>query len=115
MGEKVDQVKPESRKKGEIIAENRPTWLVMMAAPSKSPEIRRCRRCGVRYVITMGFYRNHKGRGGRESVCKRCRNRQRARWARACYVPKTGRRYLTKADRSAENGGSADVEARGRA
>lgn len=102
MGVKVDQVKPESRKKGEIIAENRPTWLVMMDAPSKSPGVRRCRRCGVRYMLTMGFYRNRKGRGGRESVCKRCRNRQRAAWARSLYVPKTGRRYRTKTDRLAE-------------
>lgn len=61
-------------------------------------EIRRCRACGVRKVLKKGFYRDRTGRGGYRSQCKRCRNRQRAAWARARYVPKTGRRYQTESD-----------------
>jgi len=64
-----------------------------------SSGIRRCKRCGIRKVLTRGFYRDRTCRGGYRRVCKKCRNLQRAAWARRRYVPKTGRRYGAKADR----------------
>ena len=63
-----------------------------------APEIRRCKQCGIRKVLSRGFYRERKGRGGYRRVCKKCRNRGRAAWARARYAPKTGRRYRVKED-----------------
>ena len=38
---------------------------------------------------------------GRRPECKACSNAYRNRWARARYVPKTGRRYRTRRDREA--------------
>ena len=61
--------------------------------------VKRCRDCGVRKAA-WAFYREKSCRGGRRPECKRCHNRARARWARSRYVPKTGRRYRTKADRA---------------
>ena len=61
--------------------------------------IRRCKRCGVRKVLDRGFYRDRTCRGGYRQVCKKCRNRERAGWARRRYVTKTGRRYRTRRDR----------------
>ena len=84
--------------KGEIIAENRPAGEARSPDSHTSPGIRRCRRCGNRKVLSRGFYRERKGRGGYRRVCKKCRNRGRAEWARRRYVPKTGRRYGAKAD-----------------
>lgn len=65
-----------------------------------SPGVRRCRLCGIRKVLDRGFYRDRKSRGGYRRECKRCRDRAGARWARGRYVPKTGRRHRTKADRA---------------
>jgi hypothetical protein len=97
-------VKAESGRGGEIIAENGRTQRVRVVNPDASGEIRRCKGCGVRKVLALGFHRERKGRGGYRARCKRCRNRQRARWARERYVPRTGRRYRTRVDRSAEAG-----------
>lgn len=58
-------------------------------------EVKRCRRCGVRKAI-WAFYREKSCRGGRRPECKRCH----AGWRRARYLPKTGQRYVTKADRA---------------
>lgn len=93
-----------SSKKGEIIAGNGRTRAVRVVNPHASLDIRRCKGCGVRKVLALGFYRDRTGRGGYRAQCKRCRNRQRARWARSRYTPKTGRRYQTKAERLAEQG-----------
>lgn len=67
-------------------------------------EVKRCRRCGVRKA-EWAFYRERSCRGGRRPECKRCH----AGWRRERYRPKTGRRYVTKADRAlrrAEAGGA---------
>jgi hypothetical protein len=85
---------------GEIIAEKGSAPPARVVNPSASQEIRRCRGCGVRKVLALGFHRERKGRGGYRARCKKCRNLQRARWARSRYRPKTGRRYRTKADRA---------------
>lgn len=58
-------------------------------------EVKRCRRCGVRKVL-WAFYREKSCRGGHRPECKRCH----ARWRRARYQPRTGRRYVTKADKA---------------
>lgn len=87
-------------KTGEIIAENDSAPSARVVNPSASTEIRRCTGCGVRKLLALGFHRERKGRGGYRARCKKCRNRQRARWARSRYRPKTGRRYRTKADRA---------------
>ena len=58
-------------------------------------EVKRCRRCGLRKAV-WAFYREKSCRGGHRPECKRCH----ARWRRARYQPKTGRRYVTKADRA---------------
>lgn len=58
-------------------------------------EVKRCRRCGVRKAV-WAFYCEKSCRGGRRPECKRCH----ARWRRARYQPKTGQRYVTKADRA---------------
>lgn len=58
-------------------------------------EAKRCRRCGVRKAL-WAFYRERTCRGGRRPECKRCH----AGWRRSRYAPKTGRRYLTRADRA---------------
>lgn len=53
----------------------------------------------MRKVLDRGFYRDRTSKGGYRQVCKKCRNGERARWARARYVPRTGRRYRTRKDR----------------
>ena len=87
-------------KKGEIIAGFPPTWEGREPGPHVSSGVRRCRRCGIRKVIDRGFYRDRTCRGGYRQVCKKCRNRERAAWARSRYVPKTGHRYRAKGDRA---------------
>lgn len=87
-------------KAGEIIAENGSAPAARVVNPDASQEIRRCKGCGVRKVLALGFHRERRGRAGYRARCKRCRNRQRAEWARARYRPKTGRRYRTQADRA---------------
>jgi hypothetical protein len=98
-------MRPESGKGGEIIAEKGSAPAARVVNASASGEIRRCTGCGVRKVLALGFHRERKGCSGYRARCKRCRNRQRACWARERYVPQTGRRYLTKADRQTEQGG----------
>ena len=93
-----------SGQRGEIIAEKGSAPTARVVNPDSSRELRRCKGCGVRKLLALGFHRERKGRGGFRARCKRCRNRQRARWARSRYIPQTGRRYLTKADRLAEQG-----------
>jgi hypothetical protein len=79
----------------------------------KAMTSKRCSKCGE--VKPAGdFYRDGKSRGGYRPECKRCRNRQRTQWARRRYVPKTGRRYRTKADRLAEQGGDVRLTTKGR-
>ena len=97
-------VKAETGKTGEIIARFSSARPARVVNPSASGEIGRCKSCGVRKVLALGFYRHRTGRGGYRAQCKKCRNRQRAQWARRRYVPKTGRRYRTKADRLEEQG-----------
>lgn len=88
-------------KNGEIIAGNRTNLADLLKGPAAPPAIRRCRSCGVRKVLARGFYRDRTSRGGYRQTCKKCRNRERAKWARENYSPKTGRRYVTKLDRAA--------------
>lgn len=95
-------MRAESGKGGEIIAENDTAPAARVVNSHASHEVRRCRSCGVRKLLALGFHRERKGRSGYRAKCKKCRNRQRARWARARYVPQTGRRYRTKRDRQAE-------------
>lgn len=83
-------------KNGQIIAGFSPRRAALTADSHVSPPIRRCKRCSVRKVLDRGFYRDRTCRGGYRQVCNKCRNQERAAWARRCYVPKTGRRYLTK-------------------
>jgi hypothetical protein len=97
-------VRAESGKRGEIVAGFGSAPTARVVNPSASREIRRCKSCGVRKVLSLGFYRDRTSRGGYRARCKKCRNRQRARWARSRYTPKTGRRYRTKADRLADQG-----------
>jgi hypothetical protein len=94
---------------GEIIAENGSAPPARVVNPDASREIRRCRGCGVRKVLALGFHRERKGRAGYRARCKRCRNRERAKWARARYRPKTGRRYRTQADRAQSSSGAPAV------
>jgi hypothetical protein len=103
-----------SGKRGEIIAGNGSAPAARVVNPHASGEIRRCKGCGVRKVLALGFYRDRTGRGGYRARCKKCRNGQRARWARSRYVPKTGRRYRTKAERLAEQGGDVRLITKGR-
>lgn len=93
-------------KAGEIIAENgsAPPARVVNSRPAQ--EIRRCRSCGVRKLLALGFHRERKGRAGYRARCKRCRNRERAAWARSRYRPRTGRRYRTQADRARASSGA---------
>lgn len=86
--------------RGEIIAGFRAAGADAAAGSHVNPGIRRCKLCGIRKVLDRGFYRDKTCRGGYRQVCKKCRNRERAEWARARYVPKTGRRYRAKADRA---------------
>ncbi|MDQ3919589.1 MAG: hypothetical protein M3348_14055 [Acidobacteriota bacterium] len=88
-------------KSGEIIAGKWSPASGLAAGSHSSPSIRRCKTCGVRKVLSLGFYRDRTSRGGYRRECKRCRNRKRALWARERYRPKTGRRYRTGADRRA--------------
>ena len=97
-------VKAGSGERGEIIAGNGSARAARVVHPHASGQIRRCKACGVRKLLSLGFYRDRTGRGGYRARCKKCRNRQRARWARSRYTPKTGRRYMTKADRLAAQG-----------
>jgi hypothetical protein len=87
-------------KAGEIIAEKGSAPAARVVNSDASREIRRCTGCGVRKLLSLGFHRERKGRSGYRARCKRCRNRQRARWARSRYRPQTGRRYRTKPDRA---------------
>ena len=86
--------------KGEIIAGFQAGRADLAATSHVSPGIRRCKRCGIRKVLDRGFYRDRTCRGGYRQVCKKCRNRERAEWARSRYVPKTGRRYRTQSERA---------------
>jgi hypothetical protein len=62
---------------------------------------------GWRLPLTS-FYALRRGLFGRRPECKACHNAYRNGWARRRYVPKTGRRYRTKADRARGAGGGAD-------
>jgi hypothetical protein len=62
--------------------------------------MKRCSKCG-RSLPLAGFYAHSRGIQGRRPDCKTCHNEHRSRWARQRYVPKTGRRYVTRADRAA--------------
>ncbi len=83
-----------------IIAEFPPRGQELMATSHQPGDVRRCSRCQVRKVLKIAFYRDRKSRGGYRRECKKCRNRARAQWARDSYIPKTGRRNATKADRA---------------
>jgi hypothetical protein len=63
-------------------------------------ETKVCSKCGRRLPL-MAFYAHKRGIMGRRPDCKRCHNSYRNGWARRRYVPKTGRRYFTRADRAA--------------
>jgi hypothetical protein len=102
-------VRAEIGKRGEIIARFSSARPARVVNPLASREIRRCKSCGVRKLLALGFYRHRTGRGGYRAECKKCRNRQRAAWARARYVPRTGRRYVTKADRAARAEAASDA------
>lgn len=51
----------------------------------------RCNKRGEPQPLT-NFYRHAGFRDGRRRECKKCHNEHRASWARARYVPVTGRR-----------------------
>ena len=59
---------------------------------------KRCTKCG-KCKPAGEFYAARGGALGRRPECKACSNAYRSRWARSRYVPKTGRRYLTRRDR----------------
>jgi hypothetical protein len=59
---------------------------------------KRCTKCG-KCKPAGEFYAAKGGLLGRRPDCKQCSNGYHNRWARARYVPKTGRRYRTRADR----------------
>jgi hypothetical protein len=61
---------------------------------------KRCSKCGRERPLS-GFYAHSRGLLGRRPDCKSCHNEHRSRWARRRYVPKSGRRYVTKTDRAA--------------
>lgn len=67
---------------------------------AQSQEMKTCSKCG-REKPLAAFYAHRRGIRGRRPDCKACHNAGRNRWARRRYVPKTGRRYLTRADRAA--------------
>jgi hypothetical protein len=69
-------------------------------------ETRTCSKCG-RELPLASFYAHKRGLQGRRPDCKSCHNTYRNGWARRRYVPKTGRRYVTKADRAAQVGREA--------
>lgn len=61
-------------------------------------QTKRCSKCGA--VKPLGeFYAHGRGLHGRRPDCKRCHNGYHNGWARRRYVPKTGRRYVTRGDR----------------
>jgi hypothetical protein len=55
--------------------------------------VRRCRRCGIRKVLEVGFYRESTCREGYRPECKKCRNAYRRDWARKRYQPGRRGRY----------------------
>ncbi|HEY9285902.1 MAG TPA: hypothetical protein VIP46_20805 [Pyrinomonadaceae bacterium] len=57
-----------------------------------------CSKCGGLKPLSE-FYAHARSPDGRRPECKRCHNRGRAQWARRRYVPRTGRRYVTRSDR----------------
>ena len=59
---------------------------------------KKCTKCG-KCKLAVEFYAAKGGLLGRRPECKACSNAYRNRWARARYVPKTGRRYRTRRDR----------------
>lgn len=73
--------------------------------------MKECSKCGRRLPLT-GFYAQRRGLFGRRPDCKSCHNSYHSRWARRRYVPKTGRRYVSKTDR--ERGAGAAAEPPGR-
>lgn len=83
-----------------IIAEFPPQGQELMDTSHQLGDVRRCSRCLIRKVVVVAFYRDRKSRGGYRRECKKCRNRARARWARASYLPRTGKRNLTKSDKA---------------
>ena len=87
---------------GEIIAGFQAARDDLEADSHACAGIRRCRRCRIRKLLDRGFYRDRTSRGGYRQVCKKCRNGERARWARRRYEPTTGRRYRTKSSLKAE-------------
>jgi hypothetical protein len=67
----------------------------------KEEATKRCSKCGK--VKPAGeFYAAKGGLHGRRPDCKACANSYHNRGARARYVPKTGRRYVSKTDRERE-------------
>ncbi len=61
---------------------------------------KRCTKCG-KCKSVEEFYAAKGGLHGRRPDCKVCSNSYHNGWARSRYVPKTGRRYLTRRDREA--------------
>jgi hypothetical protein len=71
---------------------------------------KRCTKCGK--VKPVGeFYAAKGGLLGHRPDCKSCSNSYHNRWARSRYVPKTGRRYLTRRDREAAAAAGASKNA----
>jgi hypothetical protein len=70
----------------EKCAEFHPRMLELFTGSHQVGEVRRCSRCQVRKVLTMGFYRDRKSRGGYRRECKLCRKvarRERSRRRRS--------------------------------
>ncbi len=66
----------------EKFAEYPPRVQELLSTSHQLGDVRRCRRCEVRKVLALGFYRDRKSRGGYRRECKRCRNAVRQTWAR---------------------------------
>ncbi len=60
---------------------------------------KQCTKCG-KSKPAAESYAAKGGLHGRRPECKPCSNAYHNRWARQRYMPKTGRRYVTKGDRA---------------
>lgn len=75
---------------GENITGFAPRIAALVTGSHTVQEVRRCRRCGVRKVLDVAFYRDRTCRGGRRPECKRCRNNYRKEWSRRRRLPSRG-------------------------
>jgi hypothetical protein len=72
----------EMSENGENITGLHPRVAALVTGAHTVQEVRRCRKCGVRKVLEVAFYRDRSCKGGRRPECKRCRNAYRREWSR---------------------------------